>query len=107
MEAVHRLANLPNRPTFQRERVRIDHGLVAVVEGVQPVPGVQIERTLRDAEDRKAPPPPMRGPPIWMPPPPIRITPICGPPPMRIGGARIVCICVAGACIAGARIIGA
>src|SRR5207244_3512258 len=55
LEPVHRLPHLADRPALERERRRVDHRLVAVVEGVQPVLAVDAERALRDAEHSDAP----------------------------------------------------
>ena len=55
LEPVDRLAHLADRPALERERRRLDHRLVAVVEGMQAVRPVEREPVLRGAEDRDPP----------------------------------------------------
>ena len=55
LETVHRLADLADRPTVERELLDVDQRLVAVVERVQAVRGVEGEPALRRAEDRDPP----------------------------------------------------
>ena len=54
-EPVDRLAHLPDRSSLQREGFGVDDGLVAVVERVQSVRAVDVERGFGCAEDRNPP----------------------------------------------------
>ena len=55
LEPVHGLAHLANRAALEREGLDVDHRLVSVVEGMQPVPRVQRQPTLGGSEDRDPP----------------------------------------------------
>ena len=55
LEPVHRLAHLADRPALEREGRDVDHRLVAVVDGEEPVAAVEVEQTLGRAEDRDPP----------------------------------------------------
>src|SRR5581483_3622544 len=55
-EAVHGLAHLADRAAVERERRRLDDGLVPVVERAEPEPAIDVETAFRDAEHGDAPP---------------------------------------------------
>src|SRR6266851_1480165 len=55
LEPVHRLPHLPDRPSLEGERRCFDHRFVTVVERMEAVAAVKIERAFRDAENRNAP----------------------------------------------------
>ena len=55
LQPVHGLPHLPDRPALERERLDLEHRLVAVVERMQPPLAVEAEAGLGGAEDRKPP----------------------------------------------------
>ena len=55
LEAVHRLADLPDRASLEREPLDLDDRLVPVVERVQSVGAIARQRVLRSAEHGDAP----------------------------------------------------
>src|SRR5207253_8685775 len=60
LEPVDGLTHLPDRAPLERERRRVDDRLVAVVEHVESVLAVDLEATLRGAEDCDPPIPLVR-----------------------------------------------
>ncbi|HEY2940023.1 MAG TPA: hypothetical protein VGJ27_09425 [Gaiellaceae bacterium] len=55
LETVYGLSDLADRATIEREALRLEHGLVAVVESVQAAGPVEPEAVLGRAEDRQPP----------------------------------------------------
>src|SRR5205823_3954561 len=55
LEPVHRLPHLADRSPLEREGPRVDDRLVAVVERMETVRGVERQAAFRRAEDRDPP----------------------------------------------------